>query len=318
MRIKFMKRLLAVVLILALALPVCAKKHQSEEIITPQTQLEKRKYQTRTYKAKDQIAVLKSILNVLQDDGYIVYNVNSLLGFIYAVKDFDTTDPNIDISKEFGLTKSRLNYNGVKVATLETSANVTQYGDNIRVRINFKRKLLNEYGNAQFIDDVSEAQVYDDFYAKLEKALSLHKELNTPKVVPVSENSDSAAAKPEKEVIITPDLKKEINDNIKKVINSDAPKIPEITAPQEQKVKDEKPVSDVKPSKEPQVEKSKEEKITEDKSKEAKKEIKPEENQKEEKAKEKKQNTEEADSKKQDEPEKKKKKSDKETEKEQK
>ena len=95
-----MKRLLAVVLILALALPVCAKKHQSEEIITPQTQLEKRKYQTRTYKAKDQIAVLKSILNVLQDDGYIVYNVNSLLGFIYAVKDFDTTDPNIDISKE--------------------------------------------------------------------------------------------------------------------------------------------------------------------------------------------------------------------------
>lgn len=226
-----MKRLLAIVLILGLAMPVMAKKHQSEEIITPLTQLEKRNFQTRTYKTLNQNTILKSILNVLQDEGYIVYNVNSLLGFAYAVKDFDTTDPNIDISKEFGLSKSRLNYNGVKVATLESSVNVTQYGETIRVRINFKRKLLNEYGNAQFIDDVSDAEFYDEFYSKLDKAIALHKELNTPKIVPVKEAVQKAPEQMPKDAILTPDLLKEINDNIDKIINTETPKIPEISEP---------------------------------------------------------------------------------------
>ena len=138
-----LKRIIAIFFVILVSLPCfAAKKRQSEEIITPLTKLEKRSFQTRTYPSADRTIVLKGILNVLQDDGYIVYNVNSLLGFVYGVKDFDTTDKNIDISKEFGLTKSRLNYNGVTVATLETTANVTDYGDTIRARVNFKRKLL--------------------------------------------------------------------------------------------------------------------------------------------------------------------------------
>lgn len=221
-----MKRLLAILLIMTLALPVYAKKHQSEEIITPQTQLEKRKFQTRTYQAKDSTKVLKAVLNVLQDEGYLVYNVNSLLGYVYAVKDFDTTDPNIDISKEFGLSKSRLNYNGIKVATIETSANVTQYGDILRVRINFKRKLLNEYGNAQFIDDVSESEFYDDFYKKLNTALAIHDEINNAEEKQETEvNSTKAAEEP----VIGPELMKEINDEINKIINSETTAIPEVS-----------------------------------------------------------------------------------------
>lgn len=215
-----MKRLLAILLIFCFALPVCAKKHQNEEIITPQIQLEKRKFQTRTYKAKDSAAVLKSILNVLQDEGYLVYNVNSLLGFVYAVKDFDTTDPNIDISKEFGLSKSRLNYNGIKVATIETSANVTPYGDNLRVRINFKRKLLNQYGNAQFIDDVSETEFYDNFYEKLDNALALQSSQEEIKV-----NSTD-----KKVPVIGEELLQEINEEVLKIIKEETPVIPEISA----------------------------------------------------------------------------------------
>ena len=172
-----MKKFLLILLILGCALPCFAKKRIEETIITPVTQLEKRQFQTRTYSADDKIAVMKAILNTLQDEGYIVNNVNSLLGFIYGVKDFDTTDPNIDISKEFGFTKSRLNYNGVKVATLEFVANVTEYGNNARVRVNFKRKLLNEYGNAQFIDDVDDAEFYDEFYKKTENNLNLQKQI---------------------------------------------------------------------------------------------------------------------------------------------
>lgn len=170
------KRILLLLLVLCLALPASARKREAEKIITPMTQLEKRQFQTRTYDSSDKPLVMKAMLNVLQDEGFIVYNANPLLGFIYGVKDFDTSDPNIDISKEFGLSKSRLNWNGIKVATIETTANVTEYGKNMRVRVNFKRKLLNIYGNAQFIDDVNDEQYYQDFFSKVDKAIFLQKQ----------------------------------------------------------------------------------------------------------------------------------------------
>ena len=170
------KKILVIIFVFCLALPVCARKKQQEAIITPMTQLEKRQFQTRTYQTVDKPLVMKAMLNVLQDEGFIVYNANPLLGFIYGVKDFDTADKNIDISKEFGLSKSRLNLNGIRVATIETTANVTEYGKSMRVRVNFKRKLLNIYGNAQFIDDVNDETYYQDFFSKVDKAIFLQKQ----------------------------------------------------------------------------------------------------------------------------------------------
>lgn len=170
------KRILLIIFVLFLALPTHARKQAQEEIITPMTQLEKRQFQTRTYDSTDKALVMKAMLNVLQDEGFIVYNANPLLGFIYGVKDFDTSDPNIDISKEFGLSKARLNWNGVKVATVETTANVTEYGKSMRVRVNFKRKLLNIYGNAQFIDDINDENYYQEFFSKVDKAIFLQKQ----------------------------------------------------------------------------------------------------------------------------------------------
>lgn len=170
-----LKKILLILFVLCLSVPAFAKR-QTETIITPMTQLEKRQFQTRTYSSSDKALVMKAMLNVLQDEGFIVYNANPLLGFIYGVKDFDTSDPNIDISKEFGLSKSRLSWNGIKVATIETTANVTEYGKNMKVRVNFKRKLLNIYGNAQFIDDVNDEKYYQDFFSKVDKAIFIQKQ----------------------------------------------------------------------------------------------------------------------------------------------
>ncbi len=170
------KKILILLLILSFSVPAFAKKSQEEDIITPMVQLQKRQFQTKDYSASEKNNVMKAILNVLQDEGYIICSANSLLGFIYGIKDFDTSDSNVDISKEFGLSKSRLNLNGIKVATLEVNANVTEYGNTLRVRVNFKRKLLNTYGNAQFIDDVSDEDFYKDFYKKVDQSLFLQKQ----------------------------------------------------------------------------------------------------------------------------------------------
>ena len=61
-------------------------------------------------------------------------------------------------------------------ATVETTANVTEYGKSMRVRVNFKRKLLNVYGNAQFIDDINDENYYQEFFSKVDKAIFLQKQ----------------------------------------------------------------------------------------------------------------------------------------------
>lgn len=207
-RNKFGMTCCILLLLTCFVLPCYAKKKPSENVITPMKQLEKRQYQTQTYK-DDKVIVMKSLLNVFQDEGFMLYNVNSLLGFIYGVKDFDINDPNVDISKEFGFTKSRLNYNGVKIATLEAAANITEYGEDIRVRVNFKRKLLNEYGNAQFIEDLEDASFYEEFFQKVETALELQKKLNTN----IEHSEADNSIKPDVNI---PTEENESSDNIQK------------------------------------------------------------------------------------------------------
>lgn len=174
-----MKRILTIVLTLTLLGGLCLEtsaKSSGEEIITPQTQLEKREFQTRSYQGTNKTVIMKAMLNVLQDEGFIVNNANPLLGFISGTKDFSTNDKTIDISKEFGVSKAKLTLKGVRVATVEATANVTEFGKEMKVRVNFKRKLLNQYGNAQQIEEITDANYYQDFYAKVDKAIFIQKQ----------------------------------------------------------------------------------------------------------------------------------------------
>ncbi len=54
-----------------------------------QTQLQTREFQTRSYETNDMKMVMKALLNVLQDDGYIVKNANVDLGLLTATKEID-------------------------------------------------------------------------------------------------------------------------------------------------------------------------------------------------------------------------------------
>jgi hypothetical protein len=164
------KFLLIFTTVLCLINPVFAK----EEII--KTQLEKRTYQTRTFDISDKALVMKAMLNVLQDEGFIVSNANPLLGFISGTKEFDVNDKTIDVKKEFGQGSAKVKWAGVTVAMIEATANVTEYGRQTRVRVNFKRKLLNVYGNAQSISEIDDEAYYQDFFSKVDKAMFLQKQ----------------------------------------------------------------------------------------------------------------------------------------------
>lgn len=175
-----MKKKLCLILILTIFLvvpSVHAKQNYSCTPSNPQkTQLEKRQFQTREYDSTDKAMIMKAFLNVLQDEGFIVNNANPLLGFISGSKEFDVSDKSIDVKKEFGTNKGVLCWSGVRVAVIESTANITEYGKEIKVRINFKRKLLNVYGNAQSIDEIDDDKYYQDFFAKVDKAIFLQKQ----------------------------------------------------------------------------------------------------------------------------------------------
>lgn len=171
-----MKKYLVLILasIILIGLPLSANANGKPKATT--TQLEKRTFQTRNFDNMDKTTVMKAMLNVLQDEGFIVNNANPLLGFISGSKEFDVSDKTIDIEKEFGTGRSSLAWKGIRVATIEATANVSEFGKEIKVRINFKRKLLNTYGNAQFIDEISDEKYYQDFFAKVDKAMFIQKQ----------------------------------------------------------------------------------------------------------------------------------------------
>lgn len=174
-----MKKFILGILILSLNLsisPAFAKKNSDDILIPAKTQLEKRQIQTRTYDCADKALVMKAMLNVLQDEGFIVNNANPLLGFISGDKEFDITDKSIDLEKDFGKDRKALIWQGIKVATIEATANVSEYGKDTKVRITFKRKLLNMYGNAQVINEINDEKYYQDFFAKVDKAIFLQKQ----------------------------------------------------------------------------------------------------------------------------------------------
>lgn len=169
-----MKRILSSILVLCLIGVIAPNSAEAKnEIITPQSQLQKRQYQTRQYEYISKADIMKAMLNVLQDEGFIVNNANSLLGFISGAKEFSPNDKTIDVQSELGTKKGLL---GCVVAVVEATANVSEYGNNYKVRINFKRKLLNSYGNAYKITEVTDEKYYQNFFSKVDKAIFIQKQ----------------------------------------------------------------------------------------------------------------------------------------------
>ena len=48
-----------------------------------------REFQTRSFETSDDRAVLKALVNILQDDGYVIKEANTELGLLSATKELD-------------------------------------------------------------------------------------------------------------------------------------------------------------------------------------------------------------------------------------
>lgn len=138
-----------------------------------QTQLQIREFQTKSYETSDPKLVLKAVLNVLQDDGYVVKNANTELGLLNAIKEID-----VENTGEAFLSTLLVGANATwkKNSIYDATANVSEYGDQCRVRMTFQIKMMNNKGSVMKVEQVNSEKFYQDFFAKVDKGVFLQKE----------------------------------------------------------------------------------------------------------------------------------------------
>jgi hypothetical protein len=63
-----------------------------------------------------------------------------------------------------------------KNSICEVSANVTEFGQETRVRVIFQVKTMDNKGGVSKISQIDDAQHYQDFFAKVDKGVFIEKE----------------------------------------------------------------------------------------------------------------------------------------------
>ena len=142
-------------------------------VTPPKTQLEIREFQTRTYENKDTKMVMKALLNALQDEAFIIKNADRELGFISASKEVDVENGS-DRFFSVLLGGSQARYR--KQSIVESSLNVTEFGNLTKVRATFQIKTLDNFGSPLGSTMVEDPQYYQNFFSKVDKSIFFEKE----------------------------------------------------------------------------------------------------------------------------------------------
>jgi uncharacterized lipoprotein YmbA len=153
---------------LLLSLAACVPAVQPQK-----TQLEIREFQTRSYETRDAKMVMKAVLNVLQDDNFIVKNANTELGLLSATKELDVSSGG---EKFFAVLFAGYNARYKQNSVVECSANVSEHGEQTRVRMNFQMKVLDNRGGVMQITNIDDEAYYREFFAKVDKGVFIQKE----------------------------------------------------------------------------------------------------------------------------------------------
>jgi hypothetical protein len=143
--------------------------------------------------------VLKAVLNVLQDDGFVVKNAVPDLGLLTATKEVNlsgarqqqrdqrTDDYWMDVllralntpGSRNRTSSTRQREQEIRTASfksVEVSVNVSELGKRCKVRANFQAKILDGNGNPLSVEAVSDPKFYQDFFVKVDKGIFLQKQ----------------------------------------------------------------------------------------------------------------------------------------------
>jgi hypothetical protein len=174
------KRLVIDVLIVAFPMLVgCA----FEPPKPPRSVFQVREIQTRTFENRDARSVQKAVLDVLQDDNYVVKNAVVDLGLISATKERALKQQTafgfgslVGGSPGWAINMSPQEGTWPASEVFEATVNVSQHGKDSKVRVNVQRRVVNNRGATIESEIVEDPQFYQDFFSKVSKGLFIQKE----------------------------------------------------------------------------------------------------------------------------------------------
>jgi hypothetical protein len=165
---------------LALFLGACASVHDSAGVRVSQSPLELRQAQSRCFETAEPRLVLKAVLNVLQDQGFVIRHADADLGLVTAVVEWRSRQPNrglrvlkwVAAVPTYGA--SLLVPTGrTEFSAIEANVNVTPDAARTRVRISLVSKVTDEKGSVQNVRPVDDPLAYQRLLTALDKAVFL-------------------------------------------------------------------------------------------------------------------------------------------------
>lgn len=141
-----------------------------------------RAIETRGYENPDAKVMLKVVLNVLQDEGFLVDYGNAELGLLHASRTMSSGTASQTYTPaiaRFGLNGEANTYYG-SLVTIETTVNVTGFENQTKVRINFQRRSNSLTGGVSgalvTAIPVTDPRIYQEFFTKLDRGLFIQKQ----------------------------------------------------------------------------------------------------------------------------------------------
>src|SRR5581483_5832092 len=137
---------------------------------------------TRTYDGLLQRNALKAVIDVLQDDGYIVDYGSAELGIIHATR-IGSYGGEMGFSTHQPLTEPFPNFQ-IGPASFQATVNVSEFGVQTKIRVSLQRFVQEEIALTGFgipvFSSVStavvDAKTYQEFFAKLDRGIFLQKQ----------------------------------------------------------------------------------------------------------------------------------------------
>ncbi len=163
-----MKKVVLLMIFIATIILGCASKGPQ-----PKTQLQIREFQTRSYDTNNTKLIMKAMLHVLQDDGFIVKNAVVDLGLLTAEKQMDVENKRESFFSSFWSGNAA---RWKKALVTECSANISEFGKQTRVRINFQERILDNKGGIMGIRRIDDPIYYQVFFTKVAKGIFIQKE----------------------------------------------------------------------------------------------------------------------------------------------
>ena len=155
----------------------------SAGVRVPQSPLELRQAQSRTFETADPRLVLKAALNVLQDQGFVIRHADAELGIVTAVMEWRSRQPNrglrvlkwVAAVPTYGA--SLLVPTGrTEFSAIEANVNVTPEASGTRVRISLVSRVTGRKGEVLSVSPIDDPLAYQRLLAGLDKAVFLEKE----------------------------------------------------------------------------------------------------------------------------------------------